>query len=245
MIYQLATLLLAPVFYVQGRYVKRVTPVLAEPAGARAGQVGCGPELSLLIVGDSAAAGVGVEHQYAALSGQVLGPLSSTRAVSWQLMAKSGDASAQLLASLRQSPARHFDAVLVSIGVNDVTGLTREARWASNLQAIIDTLQSRFGARVIYFSGLPPMQYFPALPQPLRWWLGWRAQRLNIRLQAVVGGYEGCEYVELAALLDGGDIAADGFHPGGEAYRRWGEQVAARIQADGVIALAPEGADNP
>lgn len=231
MIYYLAALLLGPVFYLQGRHIRRVTPKLPEPVGARAGQAGAGHPLSVLIVGDSAAAGVGVEHQRNALSGCLVSELSKTHAVSWRLMASSGDTSAQLLACLQQAPSDNFETVVVSIGVNDVTALTAGAKWVGNLEAIIETLRNRFAAQRIYLSSVPPMHEFPALPQPLRWWLGVRARQLNKLMHKVAGRYPYCEYVRVPYVSDHRYIAADGFHPGAQAYELWGGHVAALIQA--------------
>jgi hypothetical protein len=66
MIYHLAMVLLAPVLAAQGMYVRRVTPSLSEPEGVRSGVFGAGPKIKLLIVGDSAAAGLGAATQHQA-----------------------------------------------------------------------------------------------------------------------------------------------------------------------------------
>ncbi|KAB0649370.1 SGNH/GDSL hydrolase family protein, partial [Burkholderia diffusa] len=58
--YPLATAALGPLLLMQGRRVRRVTPRLAEAAGPRDGTAGDGPPLRVLVLGDSAAAGVGV-----------------------------------------------------------------------------------------------------------------------------------------------------------------------------------------
>ena len=60
---KLSTLALLPVLFVQGTKVRKNTPRLLEASGERQGIVGKGKPLSLLILGDSAAAGVGVENQ--------------------------------------------------------------------------------------------------------------------------------------------------------------------------------------
>ena len=67
---KLSTLVLLPVLFVQGTKVRKNTPRLLEASGDREGIVGKGRPLSLLILGDSAAAGVGVETQQDALSGR-------------------------------------------------------------------------------------------------------------------------------------------------------------------------------
>jgi hypothetical protein len=69
MLYQLTTLALGPLLLAQGLYVRRKTPLLPEPPGARSGFAGTGRLLRVLILGDSAAAGVGAASQLSALSG--------------------------------------------------------------------------------------------------------------------------------------------------------------------------------
>ncbi len=232
MVYYIATLLLGPVFYVQGRYVRRVTPRLPEPVGDRAGQIGAGPQLSLLIVGDSAAAGVGVDRQESALSGCLVRSLSEAHSVNWKLIANTGDTSAQLFERLTHAPKARFETIVVSIGVNDVTGITTVKEWVKNLEAIIEVLRHQFGARQIYFSSGPPMHYFPVLPHPLRWWLGSRARQLNAHMQKVTENNSGCEFVFVPYTFDSKFIAADGFHPGYYAYELWGQHLAGLIKGN-------------
>src|SRR5829696_9767961 len=92
--YQMASASLAPVFALQGRHVQRVTPRLPEPPGPRTGCEGAGPELRLLLLGDSAAAGVGAASQDEALSGRLVGALAATFRVSWTLVARTGATTA-------------------------------------------------------------------------------------------------------------------------------------------------------
>ncbi len=231
MIYHLATLLLGPVFLVQGKYVRRVTPKLPEPEGGREGLCGEGPAFSVLIIGDSAAAGVGAASQDEALSGHLLGALSSRYAVIWKLLAQSGDTSTQLLDKMRCVPDAHFDAVVVSIGVNDVTSMTTTATWLNNLRALHTLLQQKFGAPQVYFSSLPPMHLFPALPHPLRWWLGRRALQFNRLLEEFAQNRPRCTFVAIPYPPDQQLIAADGFHPGPLAYRLWGAHLAELLHA--------------
>jgi len=88
--YKFVTIGLAPFFIAQGLYVRHVTTKLPEPSGERSGIYGYGPPLSLLILGDSAASGVGVPTQSKALSGQLITALGSEYRVSWKLIAQNG-----------------------------------------------------------------------------------------------------------------------------------------------------------
>ncbi|MGJ8670523.1 MAG: SGNH/GDSL hydrolase family protein [Oceanococcus sp.] len=226
MIYHLAFVLFAPILYIQGKYVKRVTPKLPEPEGVRVGQAGAGRQMCLLIVGDSAAAGVGVEQQSDALSGHVVSSLSAEYSVVWKVFAQSGDSSRQLLEKLQMSPSERFESVVVSIGVNDITALTSSSVWVNNLECIVAVLKTKFDARRVYLSSVPPMHLFPALPNPLRWWLGLRARQFNGLMKAVAERDSNCDFLAIPYPSDLGFIAQDGFHPGARAYKLWGEHVA-------------------
>jgi hypothetical protein len=81
----------------------------------------------------------------------------------------------RMLAQLQQLPAEDFDVAVTSLGVSDVTARRSLTQWQLQQGQFIDLLQTRFRARQIVLSGLPPMHRFPALPQPLRWYVGSRA----------------------------------------------------------------------
>lgn len=90
MLLKISTIALVPALIIQGYHVKKNTPRLAEPQGLRKGVIGQGKALSILILGDSAAAGVGVEDQREALLGCLLDELASNFEVTYQLEAKQG-----------------------------------------------------------------------------------------------------------------------------------------------------------
>lgn len=232
MLYRLLTVLLAPLIMVQAYYVKRTTLRLPEPKGSRNGVSGSGPKTSILIVGDSAAAGVGVETQDQALSGNLVTALAGTHEISWQMIAKIGDTSRKLYTRLEKAPKAPVEYVLISIGVNDVTSLIKPAEFVKNLIKIIELLKNEYHARRILFTKVPPMHLFPALPQPLRWWLGVKAKTLNDALQSLSESNEQCDFIDLALPFENDYMAKDGFHPGTEAYELWGNYVAKFIQTE-------------
>lgn len=230
MLYPLSTLALAPVLIGQGRYVRRVTPRLPEPAGERQGVLGDGPELRLLILGDSAAAGVGVSSQQDALAGQLVGELARDYRVVWTLLAETGRTAADALKVLKAKGQDHYDVVLVSVGVNDVTGRTSTKQWLALLNELSDRLVYGMGASQVLFTAIPPMHLFPALPQPLRWYLGLRARQLNKLMENACHTGHNTEYLCVSFPLESGFMASDGFHPGTDAYRLWAQQSARRVR---------------
>lgn len=228
-----ATLTLGPLLLVQGRRVRRTVPELPEAAGAREGASGSGPRLRLLIVGDSAAAGVGARTQDEALSGRLAVALAPTFRVQWKLLAFTGATTADMLAHLRQTPSETFDVVITSLGVNDVTGRRSLADWRRQQGELVELLARRFGARQVLLSGLPPMHRFPALPQPLRWYVGSRARDFDRVLAQVAASRPGCEFLALGhEMMDVSAMAGDGFHPGPTIYALWAREAARRIKQE-------------
>ncbi len=222
---------LAPVLWAQEKYVRKTTPLLPEPDGPRQGVQGNGPPLKLLIIGDSAAAGVGAAHQDEALLGKVVANLATDYQVEFQLFASTGSTTSGAVKRLVNQTAEPFDVAVTSLGVNDATRLLPNAVFLKHQSRLMSVLQERFQVKHVVVSGLPPMHLFPALPQPLRWVIGRRALALDKGLAAWLSEDPACHYLHTDATVDPKLMAPDGFHPGPEIYRLWGELVAARIRA--------------
>lgn len=226
----LSGLILSPLLLVQGLATRKVTPRLPEPPGARDGTTGDGQPLSLLIIGDSAAAGVGASHQDEALLGQVVSRLAKQFEVTWSLRARTGNKTACILEWLDAQPAHPFDVAVTSLGVNDVTGLVGRQRWRREQAQLRATLKAKFGVETLLVSGLPPLHGFPALPQPLRWILGARATQFNQDLESDVASDRTATFLDLRFTADTTMMASDGFHPGPGVYAEWGKRVAALVR---------------
>jgi lysophospholipase L1-like esterase len=220
---------LGPLLLAQGRYVRRVTPELPEPAGAREGAAGEGPTIRLLVLGDSAGAGVGAPSQDEALTGRIVASLSDRFRVEYRIVARTGATTASTLKHLEKIDAFRTDAVVTSLGVNDVTGDVGVAAFLERHGRLRAILREKFGARFILVSGLPPMASFTALPQPLRWYLGARAKELDRALADSLPDGLGAQHLPLFRKMDRSLLASDGFHPGPAAHAQWGAAAAERI----------------
>ena len=227
----LISIVLSPLLFIQGKWVRYKTPVLPEPEGSRAGVVGSGTPLKLWVIGDSAAAGVGAAHQDQALAGQLVARLAATRRVHWRLEAQTGDTTKDALARLDRMGPGKFDLVVVALGVNDVTRAVPLPVWLNRQRRLLERLHSEFGAQQIILSGLPPMGEFPLLPQPLRWVLGRQAARLDQALRAEVAALRTVSVTTMVFDLSTDHMAEDGFHPGPEVYAAWADLVMDQISA--------------
>src|SRR5215207_11444106 len=142
--YQIASGALAPVLALQGRRMRRAALQLPEPPGPRSGTRGAGPPLRLLLVGDSAAAGVGAASQDEALSGRLIDELAPTFRVSWTLVARTGATTAGTARHLARRQATQFDVAVISLGGRDVTGRRALGRWLEDMDAVAALLRGRF-----------------------------------------------------------------------------------------------------
>ncbi len=224
-------LALSPVMLAQGLYLRRTAPRLPEPEGPRQGEQGQGPALRLLIVGDSSAAGVGVAHQDQALSGRLAAALAGSFRVNWRLAAQSGLTSKELTEQLQVLTPQAWDVALSVTGVNDATSGCRPKAFLARQKRLVELLRHRFAVQRVVLSGLPPVHRFPALPQPLRWHLGARAQALDAALEAWAATQSACDYLPLDFDMEVEEMASDGFHPGPKVYERWAQVVAEAIKA--------------
>lgn len=236
--HRIATIVLGPILLLQGRRVRRTVRLLPEAAGPREGVSGSGPPLRLLVLGDSAAAGVGAPTQAEALAGQLVDALSESFQMRWKLIAHTGATTQTALELLQKIEGQAFDVVVTSLGVNDVTSGRSLDDWRCLQGELVALLRSKFRAQHVLLSGLPPMHRFPALPQPLRWYIGSRAKQFDSALEALANTISGCEFVKLAYTMDTQFMAADGFHPGPAIYALWGADVARRIWARRPVAEA-------
>lgn len=225
-------ILISPVLLAQAWYVRKVTPKLPEPTGTRSGVSGKGQSMSLLIIGDSAAAGVGVETQSQALLGQTVALLNEKARVNWALCAQSGFSTEDILDTLKTIKKQDVDVVLISLGVNDVTRFIRVGTWLKQQQALLHFCRNELSSQQVLFSLVPPMGSFPALPQPLAWFLGLRSQAFNQLLTHWLSEEADCQIINLGTLLDESQMAVDGFHPGEAIYYHWAKMAVEKIVAN-------------
>lgn len=218
-------LVLAPVLIFQAGSVRRRTMILSPPHTPERGVLGSGEELSVLVVGDSAGAGVGAPVHEQSLLGYLTRGLSSFRTVTWATWAEPGHDTRDTLELLEQKDDEPFHTVVVSLGVNDVTSATPLASWLLRQELLVELLRSKFSARRILLTAVPPMGRFPLLPQPLRFCLGVRAKLFNRALLQLFAGEPDVAVITFKQPFQRDMMAMDGFHPGPEAYAVWAAEL--------------------
>lgn len=227
-----ARLALSPLLITQAVAVRRRAQGLPEAAGPRAGRLGSGPALRLRIVGDSSAAGVGVAVQDDGLAGQLAEVLARDHTVTWHLDAITGATTRSTLRRLAGGDPVQTDVIVIALGVNDVTRQVPAWLWLRQQRALITRLRDLYAPRLIYISGLAPMEHFPLLPNPLRWTLARHARKLETALAQDVADCPGLIHVPFAVTPSPELMAPDGFHPSARLYTLWATEMASRIGSD-------------
>jgi lysophospholipase L1-like esterase len=228
-------LALGPLILAQALVVRRRIPKLPEASGPREGTAGQGPELRLLIAGDSAAAGVGASTQDEALAGRVVERLATEFRVAWRIEAATGATTRDTLARLAALDGVTFDVLVTSLGVNDLTKGMRTAAWLRAQRELRALARERLGVSLQVIAGLPPLDGFPSLPEPLRGFIGSRATSWSAALRQELSVEPDARYLDLTSMLDVGLMATDGFHPGPGIYADWGARAAGMIGVERAV----------
>ncbi len=216
----------------QALMVRRRALRLGPAEGPTTGRYGRGERCRLVGIGDSIIAGVGAGQTEAMLTAQVARAWAEHDGVEveWQAFGRNGiDAAAITSKLVPRLPPLPVDRFLVSVGVNDVTGLRSLYRWRADLARLLEALKLHSPDAAICLLAIPPMERFPALPQPLAATLGLRARAFNRAARNCIAGQPRIGHPEYSNLdpLNASDFAEDGYHPNAESCRRMAQLLAA------------------
>lgn len=225
-----------PALLGQGFRVVRTMPRLPVADGLR-GAVGQGRVRRLAVIGESTAAGVGVDHNERGLAGSSAAHLAEATGGSaeWSVLARNGATARVVAEQLLPSLPAQLDAAIVVLGVNDLMRGRSLRAWERDTRALLRGLRERVGPEAgVVVSGLPPFGAFPFLEPPLKTVLAGRARSLNAVLARSAAEAE-AHFVELDTELDEPFFSSDRFHPSARGYGIWAgalvEPIAAPVRA--------------
>ena len=189
------------------------------------------PTVRLVLLGDSAAVGVGVEWLSETVGGQLArllaegGPDSGERHVLLSSVgvagSRAGDLGTQVARALLGDRP---DVAVVLIGAHDATSMRNPDESAQLLGQAVRRLRDA-GVRVVVGT-CPDLGALRALAPPLRQvvgMLGRRMAKAQARAVLAAGGVVVDLGEETGAVFraDGGTFCYDGFHPSADGYRVW------------------------
>lgn len=216
--------------------VERIDPY---PPERLDGLIAPGPRepIRLVWIGDSTGDGVGASSPDHALPRVVATGLA--RPIHLSVLARSGSRAADAVAEqLPRLAALRPQWVIIAIGGNDVTHLTRRARFRTDLDALVAGATAAGAERVVVL-GVGEFAATPLLRQPLRALAGARAHRVDADVRAVARRH-GALYVDIigetgrAFAADPRRLhARDGFHPSDDGYALWADATLRAIRRAG------------
>ncbi len=227
--------------------MRAATVELPEPEGSRGGVTGSGQlALRLLVAGDSSAVGVGAPTQEEGFALALVRSLAFRlrSSVQWQLIGQMGLTSEGVHQKLTSSSIEPADVAVVTLGANDITSEVPIRRALEHRREIADYLRTSLSVKHVIFPGLPEIQRFPAIPQPLAWYAGLHARRNN-RMQARwARSQQYVHHADITGIARAELMATDGYHPAPALYALIAERLTvfiAELLARGIDApLEPE-----
>lgn len=213
------------------------------PEDALDGTFGTGYPVTLVVVGDSTAAGVGAGSRSSSYPAVLARRIAATTPVRLEVLGRSGLRMGGVPELCEAAAALAPDVVVIAAGANDAIHVTPLAHVRSALGRALDVLARSSDASVLVVAG--PRLDCPALPRPLRDVAAARCRAVNrvLRRESAARGV-GC--IDLEPLI--GDAFArhprryyseDLFHPGPEGYALWADAAAPLIAA--AIAARADG----
>lgn len=178
--------------------------------------VGSGePRLRLVVLGDSSAAGDGLDRPEVALPRRLAEELArrTGRAVAVRSFARSGARTADVASSqVPRLAEAEPDAVAVVAGMNDALGRRPPRRVEADTRALLAAVTAAAPAARIVLLTCPDVSRAPGLPSFLRPPVGWLTRR-TARAQARGGRAAGVGVAVLDGPVPIEAFGPDGFHP--------------------------------
>jgi lysophospholipase L1-like esterase len=189
-----------------------------------------GRVVRLIMIGDSTAAGVGVDTAAESVGGQLAVALGADGVrVLLSSVAVSGARAHDLAGQLNRMPdGTRADLAVLLVGSNDATHASVPSRVGHDVGAAVRRLLA--GNTPVVVGTCPDMGAPPAIDQPMRAILGAFGRRIAAAEAGSVRAAGGVA-VDLAQLTgpsfraDHADFASDAFHPSAAGYRLWAQAL--------------------
>jgi lysophospholipase L1-like esterase len=226
--------LLMPVVAAQGLWVRssiKLLPPAAGPTTGTAGEAATGDPVRIAVLGESTAAGCGVDAHDDGFPGSLARTIAekTDRPVEWEAVGQHGATARRIRYRLLPQIGEDLTVTVLLAGANDVLGRRTPAQWTEDLGAVVDELCKRSEHVVVV--GIPPFKTFPSLPGALRRYLSERAAAIDKASQQVCADRPGALWISSTDVMPIGPdfFSEDRFHPSAYGYLRWAQAVAEHI----------------
>ncbi len=233
-------IVLSPLLLAQGKALRRRYPRLPNAPLPWSGRIDGPQPLSLLALGDSTIAGVGVDDSMQGLAAHLARGVyrRSARGITWASYGQRGatvrKVSEEYLPTALEKTSK-ADLIILSAGANDAISLRPVAEVEEHLMGTISALHSHHPHAVVLISSLPAFHLFDAIPQPLRGVMAGHAQMIERRMRPLV---ERLPYALMSPPppeYPKDFFAADSFHPSAKGYAVWAEFALKDAESRGAL----------
>ncbi|WP_182087129.1 SGNH/GDSL hydrolase family protein [Aureimonas sp. ME7] len=215
----LASWLLLPVYIWQGIGIRRRIERMLPPTGPSHGVSGseaapAANAIRLLVLGDSSAAGVGVDRIEEGLAARLAERMHALtgRTVVWRAVGSNSAVSADVRDLIVPNIARDaFTHILLSVGTNDVKNFHSTRRFKRGFGGLLYALRARWPDARIVWSPPVDMLRVPALPRGLAHVLSLR-ERMLARLGKRLCLERGVVPATTLPRVEPAGFSRDGFH---------------------------------
>lgn len=222
--------LLLPVVVGQAIWLRTTMKLAQPPTGPAFGVEGEGTRtpIRLAVVGESTAAGFGVDTHAEGFAASVARELAALvdRRVEWQTIGQFGATARRIRHRLIPRITARPDVVIVLAGGNDVLARRRPDEWRSELTAILDALSSKAERTVV--SEIPRFANSPAFPSIFAKFVDERASEFNEISRELCAHRPATTWITCPPPK-ADDFASDGLHPNKSGYRKWAGAVVAQL----------------
>ena len=154
--------LLVPIVAVQGIWMRSTIEMASPAAGPTSGMVGdpSRPPVRIAVVGESTAAGCGVDTHDDGFPGCLARELAARtrRPVRWEVVGQFGATARRIRYRLQPRLGANLNVAVLLAGANDVLTRRTPQQWRDDLAAIVEDLADR--AEHVAVAGVPPFAAF-------------------------------------------------------------------------------------
>lgn len=176
---------------------------------------GVGPPLRLAVLGDSAAAGYGLDDPDLAYPRQVARQLAVREQRSVELISRAANGAriADLAFGQLTDLPPEVDVVILAAGVNDALARRNPAEVERDMRRLIEAVRERVARVDIVVVGCPDLHTAPGFPWPVNQVIGWQCRRV-CAAQERASVCQPVRFVRYPQPPTRDMYGADGFHPG-------------------------------
>ena len=176
---------------------------------------------SILIIGESTAAGVGASQLDFTLTSYLHRLFQGD--YNFHNFGKNGIRASEVLAHFKSDLAEldpSKEGIFLFLGANDCFRLTHPKKFHTSLQQVIGSLETQFAPQWIYLADIHPVHLFPAFSSLMKSYLYQQREFLRTELKRLAAMNKRIIFQEISLDLVPEFFSTDGIHPSDLGYQK-------------------------